>query len=210
MTSKHVYVVDDDAEVRRSLHFLLSTAGYVSWPFSCASDFLENVENLQPAPILLDIRMPHLDGIALMNQLHVQEIKWPIIVMTAYADISIAVAAIKLGALDLLEKPLDFKLLETNLQTAFEQLSSIINAQEITLDACRLYGLLSPREIDVMAVLMDGCPNKVAAYRLSLSVRTVEMHRANALQKLHVKSIAEAVRLASEGELDIRALTNPG
>ena len=103
MTSKHVYVVDDDTEVRRSLHFLLSTAGYVSWPFLSASDFLESVENLRPAPILLDIRMPHLDGIELMNQLYVQGIKWPIIVMTAYADIAIAVAAIKLGALDLLE-----------------------------------------------------------------------------------------------------------
>jgi two-component system response regulator FixJ len=199
--SQLIYVIDDDIAIRRSLHFLLSTLGYTTWPFACAFDFLENLTNLQAAPILLDIRMPEIDGMDLMVELFNREIRWPIIVMTAYADIPFAVQAIKHGAIDLLEKPLDFELLQKSLDTAVAQLVSIKDAALSRRNACCLFESLSPREIEVVSLLIDGHQNKVVAYRLSLSVRTVEMHRANALQKLKVRSIAEVAHLARHAGL---------
>ena len=196
-----VYVVDDDIAVRRSLQFLLSTAGFTSWPFSCAFDFLDNLPNLRPAPILLDINMPEIDGMDLLSELTDREIKWPVIVMTGYADIPVAVQAIKKGAMDVLEKPLDLHLLEATLGAAMEQLSNIKDSEETRCNARHLFERLSSRETEILGILIDGLPNKVVAHHLSLSVRTIEMHRANALQKLNVKSIAEVIRLTEAASL---------
>ncbi len=200
-TDARVYVIDDESEVRRSLHFLLSTAGLVSWPFASASDFLDNLEELEPAPILLDIRMPDIDGIQLMNMLRDRGIEWPVIVMTAHGDIPIAVQVIKLGAMEFLEKPFEFEALELCLQNAFARLAAVKEADAVRNIARSRFELLSPRETEVVNVLMQGISNKAAAHVLSLSVRTIEMHRANALTKLEVKSIAEVVRLANDAEL---------
>lgn len=197
-----IYVIDDESEVRRSLHFLLSTAGLVSWPFASASDFLENLEELEPAPILLDIRMPDIDGVQLMQMLRDRAIEWPVIVMTAHGDIPVAVKVIKMGAIDFLEKPFEFEALEASLESAFAKLAEVKELVALRNTARGLFAQLSPRETEVVSVLMQGIPNKAAAHLLSLSVRTVEMHRANALSKLEVKSIAEVVRLANDAELD--------
>lgn len=193
-----VYVIDDDVIIRRSLHSLLSTAGFTCWPFASASDFLENLPNLEAAPILLDIRMPEIDGIALMTTLLDRDVKWPIIIITAHADIPMAVNAIKLGAMDLLEKPLDLDLLKKCLGTAMENLRELKVECESQSTARHLIGSLSPREFEVINLLMAGAPNKIVAHRLGVSVRTVEMHRSNALLKLKVKTIPEAIRLTTE------------
>lgn len=193
-----VYVIDDEREVRRSLHFLLSTAGWLSWPFASASDFLENLEALEPAPVLLDIRMPGMDGVQLMRILRERGITWPLIVMTAHGEIPLAVQTIKLGAIEFLEKPFEFEALEYCLHAAFTQIGASNESIAVHNTACRLFELLSPRESEVVKLLMQGIPNKTAAHLLSLSVRTVEMHRANALAKLDVKSIVEVVHLASD------------
>jgi len=193
-----VYVIDDDAQLRRSLHFLLSTAGYVSWPFSCAADFLENLADLEPAPILIDVRMPTIGGIQLMAMLVDRGIRWPMIVMTAHGDIPAAVQSIKLGAIEFLEKPFDFETLEVSLKAAMTQLSAVKSAAEVRKKSHELFDLLSPREVEVLLVLTDGLSNKAAAHQMSLSVRTVEMHRANALSKLKIKSVAEVMRLARD------------
>ena len=203
-----VYVIDDDVAIRRSLHYVLATAGYTTWPFGCAFDFLDSLAKLQPAPILLDIRMPEIDGNELIARLADQGTDWPIIVMTAYAQIPVAVEAMKLGATDVLEKPLDFEMLDTALRAAVEQMASIKNASEIRSRARQLFEVLSRREREVMAILMEGLPNRIVAGHLSLSVRTIEMHRANALQKLKVKSIGEAVRLAAQAELNLTTLSD--
>lgn len=195
-----VYVIDDESEVRRSLHFLLSTAELVSWPFAAAEDFLENLEALVPAPILLDIRMPEVDGIQLMTELRRRGIDWPVIIITAHGDIRVAVKAIKLGAIEFLEKPFEFEELEACLKSAFENIADAKNAVSVRKAALARFDLLSPRETEVIDVLLQGIPNKTAAHLLSLSVRTVEMHRANALAKLQVKSIAEVVRLAGDAK----------
>ena len=193
-----VYVIDDDAQLRRSLHFLLSTAGYVSWPFSCAADFLENLADLEPAPILIDVRMPTIGGIELMAMLVDRGIRWPMIVMTAHGDIPAAVQSIKLGAIEFLEKPFDFETLEDSLKAAMTQLSAVKSAADVRKKSHELFDLLSPREVEVLLVLTDGLSNKAAAHQLSLSVRTIEMHRANALSKLKIKSVAEVIRLARD------------
>ena len=204
-----VYVIDDDPAIRRSMHFLLSATGLNCWPYACAADFLDNLPNLEPAPILLDLRMPDIDGIELLSRLADRQVRWPVIVITAHADIPIAVKAMKLGAIDFLEKPFDFAELEPLLSNAFSQLSTIKNTATNRTNAHRLFDRLSRRELEVLLVLLDGVPNKIAAGQLSLSARTVEMHRSNALRKLEVKSIAEAVRLASESGITFRPNIRP-
>ena len=193
-----VYVIDDDAQLRRSLHFLLSTAGYVSWPFSCAADFLESLPDLKPAPVLIDVRMPTIGGIELMTMLVDRGIRWPMIVMTAHGDIPDVVRSIKLGAIEFLEKPFDFENLENSIKAAMAQLSAVKRAAEVRKKSHELFDLLSPREVEVLLVLIDGLSNKAAAHQLSLSVRTIEMHRANALSKLKIKSVAEVIGLARD------------
>lgn len=205
-----VYVIDDDLEMRRSLSFLLATAGFVSWPFASATDFLENLPSLKPAPILVDVRMEPINGIELMAILSDRGIKWPVIVMTGHGEIPIAVQAIKLGATEFLEKPFVFESLEAALRLAIVDLASIAITEQRRSKSQRLFGSLSPRELEVMMVLMNGMSNKIAAHKLSLSVRTIEMHRANALAKLESRSIAEAIHVANDAGigLNARAHTN--
>lgn len=201
-TNARVYVIDDESEVRRSLHLLLSTADIVSWPFASASDFLDNLEDLEPAPILLDIRMPDIDGIQLMTLIRERGIEWPVIILTAHGEVRTAVQAMRLGAIEFLEKPFEFEMLEACLEIAFAKLDAVTGTDAVRQLARRRFSLLSPRETEVINVLMQGIPNKNAAHLLSLSVRTIEMHRANALAKLNVKSLAEVVWLAGDAGLD--------
>lgn len=196
-----IYVIDDEPEIRKSLQFVLATADIASWPFASAADFLDNLPHLDPAPILIDVRLPSVDGLELMKILAARGIDWPVIVMTAHADIPTAVSAIKLGALDLLEKPIDFDLLIQLLQLAFAQLIENKQSQNLKRNAQLLFKMLSPREAEVIGALIGGLSNKAVAFRLSLSVRTIEMHRANAIVKLRVKSIAEVVKLAYRAEI---------
>ena len=200
-----VYVIDDDVQIRRSLHFVLSTAGFVSWSFSSASDFLDSLPALDPAPILIDVRMPNIDGMALMGILNERDVRWPMIVMSAHADIPAAVQSIKLGATEFLEKPFEIESLEASLHNAMAQLSNLKLAEATRSSSLCLFQSLSPREHEVMMLLMDGLSNKIAAHRLSLSVRTIEMHRANALTKLKARSIAEVVRLARDAGVALTA-----
>lgn len=204
---RQIYVMDGDIEVRRSLHALLSTAGFVSWQFASGTDFLNNLVALKPAPILLDMQMPDVDGPELMTRLSDRGIRWPVIVITSQGNISDAVQAMKLGAIEYLEKPFEFELLVACLQMGLERLAHLQIADEIRSRSHCLFDLLSQRETEVIMALMDGLSNKITAYRLSLSVRTIEMHRANALAKLKVKSMAEVVRLANNAGITLQART---
>ena len=200
---RQVYVIDDDLQMRRSLHFLLSGAGYQCWTFSSASDFLEHLPDLTPSPILLDIRMEKISGIELLSILADREIGWPVIIMTAHGDIATAVQTIKLGAAEFLEKPFELEALESVLQQASKNLLVIQVAEEAKHNAKRLFDALTSREYEVVSQLAAGSPNKAVAFSLSLSTRTVEMHRSNALAKLRVKSLAEVVRLAADGGIKL-------
>lgn len=200
--SRRVYVIDDDSGVRKSLHFMLKASGITVWPFVSAKDFLDEVGALVPAPILLDFRMPEMDGLGLLKILKQRNIAWPVIMLTAHGDITVAVHAMKLGAIDFLEKPFPAEAVNQAVAEAFvvlERTENVLSARE---RARCLIAKLTAREREAVAILMDGVPNKEVAHRLGLSVRTIEMHRANALAKLKVKSIAEVVKLVALGGYD--------
>lgn len=197
-----IYVIDDSIEFKRSLNFVLKTAEISSWPFVSAEDFLDNLANLEPAPILIDIRLQNMVGMKLMEILLGRQINWPILAMTVHADIPTAVRTLKMGAFEFLEKPFDTDLLLTAIQLAWDELDRMKESEDVIRKARQLIDTLTPRETEVIRALIGGVSNKIAAFHLSLSVRTIEMHRANALQKLKVKNIAEVVRLAQDAGID--------
>lgn len=207
---RRIYIVDDDSDVRKSLHFRLSASHINAWPFSNAADFLENLPFLKPAPILLDIRMANIDGLQLLAILKERTVSWPVVILTAHGDVGVAVRAIKLGAIEFLEKPFAPEDLDHAIEQAFAILDQSERLRSTRSQALDRFGLLTGRETLTMAVLMEGAPNKEVAHRLCLSVRTVEMHRGNALLKLKVKSIAEVVQLANlaglTSELKLRSV----
>lgn len=191
-----IYVIDDDADIRKSLHFRLSASHINAWPFSTAADFLEHLPFLKPAPILLDIRMANIDGLQLLAILKERAVSWPVVVLTAHGGVGVAVRAMKLGAIEFLEKPFAPEDLDHAVEQAFAILEQSERLHATRSQARDRFELLTGREALTMAILMEGVPNKEAAHRLCLSVRTVEMHRINALSKLKVKSMAEVVQLA--------------
>jgi two-component system response regulator FixJ len=190
--TRAVYVVDDDREVRLSLSFQLSTLGYTCTPFGGAADFLDALEHLRPGCILLDIRMAGMDGIDALAALQTRDIDWPVVMMTGHGDVPVAVAAMKGGAIELLEKPFEEVVLIAALDRAFEVLHERLGRTAHLATIHQKLRALSPRERDVLAHITAGEPNKRIADALGLSVRTVEMHRASLLSKLGVKSTAEA------------------
>lgn len=190
-----VYVIDDDSEVRKSLHLSLAASGTVGWPFISAHDFLDQVHSLTPAPILLDVRMPGMDGLELLTALRDREIDWPVIMMSAHGDVPVAVRSIRSGALDFLEKPFKFAALEELLTRAGVELVKI-RERASNRDAARLaWKRLTAREAQVLELLIAGLANKSVANALEISVRTVEIHRGHALAKLGVKSLAQVVSM---------------
>lgn len=198
---RYVHIIDDDADVRKSLHFLLAASSITAWPYAEAADFIDHLPSLIPAPILLDIRMPGIDGLQMLAILKDRGVAWPVIVMTAHGDVTIAVRAMKLGAIEFLEKPFKPDMLDHVLDLAFSELDRIAGSLRARDDARDLVARLSPRESEILAILIQGMPNKIVAHRVGLSTRTVEMHRSNALAKLRLKSLAEVVALVASADL---------
>lgn len=198
----NVYIVDDDREVRRSLSFLLGTTEMASRPFGSGMDFLESLPDLKPGCVLLDIRMPEIDGFHVMGELGKQGIEWPVIVMTGHGEVSVAVRAMKLGAVDFLEKPFDEEVLLSSLERAFGLLKDRGMAAERKQKAQDRVNALTAREKEVLQGLMAGMANKLLARRLDISLRTVEMHRANMMDRLGVRSLAEALTLAVQAGVE--------
>lgn len=196
--AKVVYIVDDDVDVRKSLHFALSTSDITVWPFGAPQDFLDQLATLKPAPILLDIRMPKIDGVQLLKMIRDRGIAWPVIMMTAHGDIPLAVATMKLGAVDFLEKPFSIDRLEELLDVAFAGLSDIVASAKRHQEASAKLASLTPRESDVVMRVARGLSNKSIASELGISHRTVEIHRGAALGKLGVKSMADVALLVRE------------
>ena len=191
-----VYIVDDDSMVRRSLSFLLSTSGFGTRAFASGRDFLDEVDMLATGCVLLDIRMPGLDGLAVLEELGTRVQRFAVVAMTGHGDVDIAVRAMKRGARDFLEKPFTDAVLIETLTTLVRVLPRQIGAHAGSKDAAARVALLTPREQEVLHGLLAGLPNKVMADKLGISVRTVEMHRGNLMERMGVKSLAEAVRIA--------------
>jgi two-component system response regulator FixJ len=186
--------VDDDPAMRRSLERLLHSAGFSSALYETALDFLETAPRLEGC-ILLDIRMPGIDGLELQALLNRLGCRLPIIVMTGQGEVQDAVTAIKAGAVDFIEKPFDHGRLLDAIREALTVDKGAARDRE-TAQAAERVATLSPRERQVLDLLVTGRPNKVIAYDLGLSVRTVEVHRARMLDRLGIHSAAEAIRLA--------------
>jgi two-component system response regulator FixJ len=190
-----IHVVDDDAAIRRSLELLLHSAGFGSALYETALDFLEIAPRLAEGCVLLDLRMPSIDGLELQALLNRLGCRLPIIVMTGQGEVQDAVRAMKAGAVDFIEKPFDDERLLGAIEQALMVSGRAARDREAA-EAAERVATLSPRERQVLDLLMAGRPNKVVAYDLGLSVRTVEVHRARMLDRLGLHSFAEAIRLA--------------
>lgn len=197
MTEKAlVHVVDDEDAVRRSLDFLLRVAGYrvERWPDGEA--FLAGADNSVSACLLLDVRMPGLDGLEVLARMPAAGLDFPAIVLTGHGDITIAVQAMKAGAADFLEKPFDSEKLLRSLAIAFGHLADREGQRERAQWARTQLARLTEREREVLDGLSCGYPNKTIAYDLGISSRTVEVYRANVMTKLEVSNFADALRIA--------------
>jgi two-component system response regulator FixJ len=189
-----IHVVDDDAAIRRSLERLLHSAGLGCAVYETALGFLETASSLEDGCLLLDLRMPGIDGLELQALLNRLGFRLPIVVMTGHGDVATAVQAMKAGAVDFIEKPCDDERLLGAIRQALTVAGPAARNRETA--AAQRIATLSARERQVFDALTVGHPNKVVAFDLGISVRTVEVHRARMLERLGVRSLAEAIRLA--------------
>ena len=191
-----VHVVDDEDAIRRSLDFLLRTAGFSveKWPDGEA--FLKGADRAAAACVLLDVRMPGMDGLQVQEEMAAKGINFPIIVLTGHGDIPTAVRAMQGGAVDFLEKPFERDRLLQALELAFSRLADREQVRDREQWARTQVASLTEREQQVLDGLACGYPNKTIAYDLGISSRTVEVYRANAMEKLDVTSFADALRVA--------------
>lgn len=189
------YVVDDDSQFCSSIKFLFDTLRAKITVFANAPEFLLALVSLPPGGILLDMRMPQMNGIDFLRALSERGLHWPVVVLSGHGEIEVAVQAIKLGAMDFLEKPIDVAKLLGCLERATKQLQTQNQAERNIMDARNRLMRLTPREFEVLDALCSGQANKQIAYALSISPRTIEMHRSNALKKLEIKSIADLIAI---------------
>jgi two-component system response regulator FixJ len=194
---RSVYIVDDDEAVRESLAILLESKGYTVKSFGSALDFLAAFSSLAAGCLIVDIRMPGMDGLELQQRLIERSSGLPLIVITGHGDVSLAVQAMKAGAIDFIEKPFAADAILVSLDAAFARLATPPAERDPTVVAAAgKLGLLSPREREVLDGLLAGLPNKSIAYDLGISPRTVEIHRARVMDKMGARSLSELVRLA--------------
>lgn len=202
MSDKRViHLVDDEDAIRRSAGFLLRTVGFEVMTYASGTEFLAAVGQVVPGCILLDIRMPGIDGLEVQRLLGERGVGLPVIVLTGHGDITLSVRAIKAGAVDFLEKPFEKAALLHAIDEAFARLADTRALQLDASEAMLRLAALTPRERDVLAGLVAGQANKITAYKLGISTRTVEAHRANLTHKLGVRSISDVLRLAFAADL---------
>ncbi|SFJ77915.1 response regulator FixJ [Bradyrhizobium sp. Gha] len=197
MTTKgHVYVIDDDEAMRDSLNFLLESVGFDVTLFDNAQSFLDTLPGLAFGCVVSDIRMPGLDGIELLKRMKAQRWSFPILIMTGHGDVPLAVEAMKLGAVDFLEKPFEDDRLTAMIESAIRQTESAARSEAVVQDITARVASLSPRERQVMEGLVAGLSNKLIARDYDISPRTIEVYRANVMTKMQAGSLSELVRLA--------------
>jgi two-component system response regulator FixJ len=195
MASRTIFIVDDDADVRDSLRILLESSGFKVETYDSAVSFLTNEIYKRDGCLVADIRMPDMDGLQLQEELIKRGSKVPVIIMTGHGDVPLAVRAMKAGAIDFLEKPFDDATLLDSLARA-EARASATSAETAGRRAVEeRLAQLTERERQVLDLLVLGKANKVVAYDLSISPRTVEIHRARVMDKMAARSLAELVRM---------------
>lgn len=197
MITRRIYIVDDDDALRQSVEVLLEVAGgFVTRSFASGEAFLEHVPHAESGCVLLDLNMPGLDGLEVLRRLQAIDGRFETILLTGQGDIGVAVQAMKSGAIDFIEKPYDNRMLLNALENGFARIEDREKEASAIQTARDNIDRLTPRERDVLLGLIDGKANKIIAYELDISPRTVEIYRANLMDKLGVRSVAEAVRIA--------------
>jgi two-component system, LuxR family, response regulator FixJ len=201
-----IYVIDDDEAVRQSLEFLLKTAGMTARGFDSAAAFLEVLPQVGSGCIVTDVRMPGITGIDLLRRVKELGIDIPVIVITGHGDISLAVEAMKIGAVDFLEKPFDDDTLLTAVRGSLNRTADAAQRNAELTEIRDKLAALSNREQQVLEGLVAGKANKAIAFDLGISPRTVEIYRANLMTKMAANSLSDLVRMAMIATI----LENPG
>lgn len=194
---KQIYIVDDDEPVRKSLQSLLNIRSeFIISTFSSGDEFLAAPQTLEPGVVLLDVHMTGASGIDVLTAISARDLPLICVIITGHGNISMAVEAMKAGAIDFLEKPYDHGSLITTIERAYDRLQKVEADAARVLAAQQSIARLAPREVDVLMGLIAGKVNKVIAHELDISPRTVEVYRANLMTKLHVRSLPDALRIA--------------
>jgi two-component system, LuxR family, response regulator FixJ len=203
-----VHIIDDDDGLRESLAFLLRSADLEVRSFDSAKAFLDVLPHAAPGCVITDVRMPEMSGIELLRRLKELKIGVPVIVITGHGDIGLAVEAMKIGAADFFEKPFDDDLLVASVRAALRQREDHTKRGAERAGIEHRISTLSPREKDVLAGLIEGRANKQIAFDLGISPRTVEIYRANLMNKMQADSLSDLVRMALLAEM--LGSTEPG
>ncbi len=191
-----VFIVDDDEPVRQSLCWLLQSVSLPTQCYASAQDFLDDYQSHQAGCLLLDVRLPLISGLDLHKRLVAQNIFLPVIILTGYGDVSMAVGAMKTGAFDFIEKPYNDQILIDRVQQAIKYDSQLRRDQAESQILLKRLAQLTPRELEVMKQLVEGKANKIIARELGITYKTVEVHRARIMEKTQANSIVELVHIA--------------
>lgn len=196
-----VHVVDDDPDMRDSLTYLMRSVGLTVEVYGTAAEFLALYRDDRPGCLLFDVRMPEISGLELYEQLVREGVQLPVIFMTAFADVPMAVRALKSGAVEFLEKPFNRQSLLEKVQRAISEDQTRRRQHVLWNDVGRRLLDLTSREREVLELVLTGIPNKSIASRLDITERTVELRRASVMKKLHVQSTVELIRLVTQYEI---------
>jgi two-component system, LuxR family, response regulator FixJ len=190
-----VYVVEDDTAMLDAVNLLLRSAGFDVHSYSNAESFLNEVDCSNPICLLTDVRLPEMDGIALFRHLVRLGTEPAVVMITGHGDIPMAVAALKEGVVDFVEKPFDPGMLLDSVRDASQRAAGSRERRAVAVDIETRRASLTPRETEILALLMEGHPNKVIAGKLEMSVRTTEHHRARIMEKLAARSISHLIKI---------------
>lgn len=201
--TRTIFVVDDDPSVRKATERLLRSDGYAVKLFTCAKEFLESRLFNSSSCLVLDVRMPGLNGIQLQEELIKKKILIPIVFITGHGDIPMGVNAMKRGAVDFLPKPFNDQDLLDSIDKAIEKNIAIKKAQSQKDKILRLFKTLTPREQEVMRWVITGLLNKQIAQKLGTTEKTIKVHRGRVMHKMRVPSVAQLLRLAQKAQIDV-------
>ena len=193
-----VFIVDDDDAVRRFLSGLIASVELRVEAFASARDFLDAYEPGQTGCLVLDVRMPGMSGLELQRELAEQAIDLPVIILTGHGNVQLAVHAMQAGAIDFVEKPFDNELLLDRIQKAVSENVRAGSERIKQIEIAERMQLLTPREREVLDLVVAGQTNKGVARHLDISEKTVEIHRANVMRKMQAKSLADLVKMATD------------
>ena len=191
-----VHVIDDDEALRDSLAFLLGSARLKVRTYESAVAFLRSIAEVEPGCVITDVRMPDVSGVDLLRRLKASDVALPVIVITGHGDVPLAVEAMKLGAVEFLEKPFDDDVLLAAVKSALSRVEREARRDAEQAEINDRLQTLSAREREVLHGLVAGKPNKIIAFDLGISPRTVEIYRANVMTKMKASSLSELVRMA--------------